>query len=370
MAESKERAKEYQREKNWFVLINIFVSLAIYAVLIFTGLSEVFKAWSVSISQNAWFTVFFYFLFFSLFMLIVDFPLDFYTGYVLENKYNLSNQTFPAWLWEGAKKALVSFGIFIVLIEIFYLIVRNFPGHWWFLAWIAYSVFTLIMGKFAHVVILPLFYKYSDIENEELKNRIKTFLEKRGFKVKDVYSINFSKTTKKANAAFAGFGNTRRVILADTLIDNFSIDEIEVVVAHELGHCKRKHIWKLISVGLLSSLAAFYVAFIAVNALSYRFGFEGASDVAAFPILAFVFYLFNLILMPLMNSYSRKLEREADSFALRESTDKESFISAMEKLGDMNLADPHPHPVIEFLLYNHPAIGKRVKMAKERLGIA
>jgi STE24 endopeptidase len=161
-----------------------------------------------------------------------------------------------------------------------------------------------------------------------------------------------------------GMGKTKRVVLSDTLMEKFSHDEIETVVAHELGHFKHKDIWKQLSVGLFTSLAAFWIAFKLMNPLAETLGFEGVSDIAALPVLFLLFYLFSLILMPMQNGFSRWIERAADRFALEAYPRPEVFASCMNKLAEVNLADPNPSPLYEWLFFDHPSIGKRIQMAR------
>jgi len=222
-----------------------------------------------------------------------------------------------------------------------------------------------ILGKVFPVFIVPLFYKYGKVENESLKQRIFDLAKRYGLPVENVYSLNLSRTTKKANAAFMGMGKTKRVVLSDTLLAHFTADEIEAVVAHELGHFKHKDIWKSLGLGLMSSFAGFWMVFRVLDPAARAFGFQGVGDIGALPLVFLIFFGFHLLMMPLQNGFSRMLERAADRFALTAFPQKEAFISCMDKLSRVNLADPDPHPLVEWLFYDHPAISKRIKAARE-----
>ncbi|MBI4115422.1 MAG: M48 family metalloprotease, partial [Candidatus Omnitrophica bacterium] len=179
----------------------------------------------------------------------------------------------------------------------------------------------------------------------------------------NVYSLNLSKTTKKANAMFAGIGRTKRLVLSDTLIQNFTVDEIESVVAHELGHFKHRDIWHHFGFNLITSFVSFALVFHVLGFLTPHLGYKGVGDLAAFPLLYLMFYFFGLLLNPLSNAYSRWREREADRFSLK-AVGSGGFIPAMEKLARLNLTNPKPHPLVVWWFYTHPPIEERIRMAK------
>ncbi|MDD5226452.1 MAG: M48 family metallopeptidase [Candidatus Omnitrophica bacterium] len=365
MEDSKEKAKEYQTIKRRLTLFHLILTPALLGILIASG-------WTFGMRQNAialagvgeWGVVAVYFVLFSLFFLIFDLPLAFYSGFVLEHQFELSNQSFGQWLWDLGKKTLLSFALSLVLLECLYWIIRVDPVHWWLWSWAAYAFVSYILGKVFPVVIVPLFYKYGTLEDKELEAKVLGLAARFGMPVGNVYSLNLSKTTKKANAAFMGIGKTKRVVLSDTLIQNFTHAEVEVVVAHELGHYKHHDIWRFLALGLVASLVAFAAGFWGMNALVPALSLNSASDVAGLPLLFLIFYAVNLILMPVMNGYSRRRERAADIFALKALETRDVFISCMEKLGGQNLADPEPPVWYEWFFYDHPSIAKRVEMAK------
>jgi STE24 endopeptidase len=173
-----------------------------------------------------------------------------------------------------------------------------------------------------------------------------------------------SKETKKANAALVGLGKTRRIIIGDTLLDNFTYDEIEVVLAHELGHHKKKHIWKFLVFGTFITFVGLYFADMVMKNYLRYFGFNDISDIGAFPLLCLLVLVFSILAMPLQNGFSRYLERRADMFALKTTGKPRAFISTMTKLAEQNLSDTTPNKLIEILMYNHPPIAKRIKMAE------
>ncbi len=362
---SLEKAKEYQKIKQKLTFVHLFLTPAILLVAIATPLSIHFKDWALGIHSHPSIALALYFLFFSLFMMIFDLPLGFYSGFILEHRFRLSNQTFGVWAQDFLKKSVLSFVFSLLLLLALYALIWHFPATWWVWAWASFALVSYVMGKLFPVLIVPLFYKYGKVEDQALKSRILALAARYSLPVGNVYSLNLSKTTKKANAAFMGMGKTKRVVLSDTLIEKFTADEIETVVAHELGHYKHHDIWKQLGLGLITSLAGFWIVSRAVDPAAGVFHLQGAADVAAMPLVFLIFYLFYLVLTPVQNGYSRIVERAADRFSLEAFPYPDIFISCMDKLGKVNLSDPEPHSLIEWFFYDHPAIGKRIQMAKE-----
>lgn len=356
--------KNYQAKRNVLYFAGILLTLTILYGAIGLRLTFLFFDWAGMLTSSPYGIVFLYFLFFSLYSLLISLPMSVYSGFILEHQYELSNQTFPAWLWEWSKKQLLGFVISGPLVLLLYFFIWNFETSWWLLAWIGYALFSLVLGKLFPVLIVPLFYKYSPIADEALKQKIESLAGRFDLKIRHISSLNLSKTTKKANAAFTGFGKTKRVILGDTLLNSFDHSEIETVLAHELGHCKNHDIWKQFIFGAVVSFLGFWLAYQLLGIFSFQLGYNGAADVRSFPLFSLIFFILGLVMSPAGNAFSRYVENKADQFALDATKNKPSFISAMQKLSDMNLSDPSPNPLIEFLLYDHPSIEKRIKMAE------
>jgi STE24 endopeptidase len=295
---------------------------------------------------------------------VIDFPLGFYGGFVIEHRFGLSNQTLKAWFAERAKSAGVGACIGTPVTLAFYFFLKAAGTLWWLYFGAFVFFISVILARIAPVVIYPIFYKFREIDSEEIRDAITLLLKQEGVRFRGIYSFDMSKDTKKANAGFTGMGKSKRIILSDTLVENFTTAEIRSVFAHELGHYRRRHILKGI---ILSTVVIFCSLFLCGEAyrltLAY-FGFGHVYDIAAVPILFFYLALAGLVMMPLSNAVSRRHEREADRFALELTGDVDSFVSTMNKLADMNLADRQPNPVEEFLFYSHPSIRKRIAFAQ------
>ncbi len=306
--------------------------------------------------------------------LLISFPLSLYAGHILQHQYQLSRQSFLQWIWRKGKGFFLETIFSLVLVAVLYWIIWTTQGWWWLVAAVGFFLLSIVLGQVAPVVILPLFYKVklldpADRQGPELNQLFKKLTTDTGLSVKGVYRMDLSAETNKANAMLAGLGNTRRVILADTLLDHFSLDEIAVIFAHEVGHHVHRHIQKMILFGGLYSLTAFYLCDLMLGLWLKEAGVGvGRVDYAnlpifALPVLLLTIHLFSTLLEPLQNSLSRHFERQADRFALDVTHRPEAYLSAFSKLAKQNKDDPQPHRLEVLLFHSHPPIAERIAMA-------
>lgn len=364
MEEAQKRAKLYWRHKNAFRFLDIILLLLFLALIQLTDISIRIRNFSFSLSDNFYIALWIYLIFLSSGWYLLISPLNFYEGFVLEHSFSLSNLTLAAWIKDEIKKGILSFLIFSILIETLYAIARNFGNTWWLVASLAWITYSIIFTRIFPVVVIPLFYKYKPLTSSELRDKIFKLAKALNIKILDAFEIELSSKTKKSNAAIVGWGGTRRIILADNLIREFTVGETEVVVAHEMAHYKLKHIWKLLAVSALSAGLSFYLFALIGGKAASSLGAAGPFDISIFPMIWLSFSLYAFLIMPLQNGISRKLERDADTLALKTTLSKDSFISLMEKLAEKNLSDKYPNRLIEILFYDHPPIAKRVESAK------
>jgi STE24 endopeptidase len=290
--------------------------------------------------------------------------LDYY-GFRLEHRFQLSNLKLRSWIWDQCKSFLVGVVLAGIVAELLYFIIRQDPQYWWLVAWGAFLVLFVLLAQLAPVVLFPIFYKFEPLQNEDLKSRLVRLSERAGTRVRGVYQWKLSEKSKKANAALTGLGHTRRIILADTLLDNYSADEIEAVLAHELGHHVHKHIAKSIAVQAGITFVGFWAANWALHyAIDKWHLFETLSDFANLPLLVLVATVLSFLVMPAMNAYSRFNERQADRYAFRSIASVEPFISSMNKLADQNLAERTPSRWVEWFFHSHPSISRRLEAAE------
>lgn len=308
-------------------------------------------------------------LFVYLFLLLainkaINLGFDYY-GYRLERRFNLSTQKFGSWMWDEVKGFLVGLVLGGIVVELVYFTIRQWPQHWWIIGWALFMGLFVLLAQLAPVVLFPIFYKFEPLDNEDLRRRLVMLSEQAGTRVRGVYRWKLSEKSKKANAALTGLGNTRRIILADTLLDNYTPDEIEAVLAHELGHHVHRHILKSIFVQAAITLFGFWAANWVLHYAVDQHMFEELSDFANLPLLALVSVVLSFLLMPAMNAYSRFNERQADRYAFESIHSVGAFISSMNKLAEQNLAERTPSKWVEWFFHSHPSISQRLAAAKQ-----
>ncbi|MEX0675576.1 MAG: M48 family metallopeptidase [Pirellulales bacterium] len=298
----------------------------------------------------------------------VSFPLSLYAGYSLEHRYGLSRQTLGRWLARYGKRNLLAIAFGLVMVPGLYAIIWFVGTWWWLAAAFGFFVVTVILGQLAPVLIVPLFYKVERLENSELAERMARLAEGTGLSIQGVYRLGLSAETVKANAMLAGLGRTRRVLMGDTLLDEFSPDEIEVIFAHEIGHHVHRHIRKMILAGLVYSVLGFWVCDRVLLAWAQsQYGPITAAELppSTLPLLMLVLTVFAMLLEPVQNAISRRYERQCDRYALARTGLREAYVSAFRKLARINKDDPDPHPLEVFLFHSHPPISDRLAMADE-----
>lgn len=295
---------------------------------------------------------------------LILFPVEYSSGYWLEKHYHLSNQNFSKWLLNKLKTDVLSAVLTSVVAPVIFFCMEWFHWNWWIAAGILFYVFSILLARIAPVVIFPLFYQFEPLDSETLKTRLETLCRHVGLKINGIYRFNLSKNSRKANAAFAGIGKSKRILLSDTLLAGYTEDEIEVIAAHEAGHFHHRHILKMIGLGALQIFATLGItAWIHGQAVDAR-QLTAIHDPTLIPMLALTAGIVSAILSPFYNGFSRLFEQQADRFALKYTRHPEAFISGMRKLSSQNLSDDSPNPVIEFLFYTHPSIQRRIAMAE------
>ena len=371
--ERQRQAKQYARIRRRLWLVDTIFS-AVYAF------AWLFLGWAVSLREwltdnwspftNPWFLVPVFVTIFGGIYAIVNFPLSYYSGFVLPHRFDQSNQTLKDWIIDQLKGIAVGAPIGLILLELLYLALRATGDLWWLWAAGGMLVFSVLLSNLAPVLIMPLFNKFVPLgdEHKELADRLVALAERADTKVRGVFKFDMSKRTKSANAALTGIGNTRRIVLGDTLINEFSHDEIETVLAHELGHQVHSDLPLLIVFGTVSTTVGLYLASLGLNWAIVFFGFTGVADVAAFPALSVILGVYGLVAMPLENAVSRWREGMADDYALQATGKGEAFASAFTRLANQNLGEVDPEKWVVFLFYSHPPLGERIAKAQNWSG--
>jgi STE24 endopeptidase len=358
-------ARRYNRTRRWLGIADFIAGFLFLIVLLLTGWSGTLRDLAYRLGfQNYVLSLFLYLLLLLVISKVLGMGLEYY-GYRLERRFKLSNQRFRAWIWDEFKGFLVGLVLGSVVVELLYFTIRQWPQQWWLLAWAIFMVLFIVMAQLAPVILFPIFYKFEPLDNEDLRRRLVVLSEHAGTHVRGIYRWKLSEKSKKANAALTGLGRTRRIILADTLLDNYAPDEIEAVLAHELGHHVHRHILKSIFMQAAITLFGFWAANWALHYAVDQHMFVQLSDFANLPLLVLVSTVLSMLLMPALNAYSRFNERQADRYAFHSIASVEPFISSMNKLAEQNLAERTPSKWVEWFFHSHPAISRRVAAAEE-----
>jgi len=367
--ERQKRAKQYARINRRLMLLDLFISGLYMLVWLIFGWSKALKGWLIQFTTSDLLIVILFIIVFGGILFIINLPLSFYQGYLLPHRFDLSNQKLSGWITDQLKGIIVGGVIGVILLEIIYAILRAYPTSWWLWAAGILLVFNVILANIAPTLLMPLFNKFVPLgdEHADLADRLMMLAKRSGTYVRGVFKFDMSRRTKQANAGLTGLGNTRRIILGDTLLNEFPPIEIETIMAHELGHQVNKDIPLGIVFGSLTTLVGLYLASVGLNWGVKFFNFDGTADIAAFPLFVLVLGLYGLVTMPLENGFSRWRERRADEYALSLTHNGKAYASALIRLANQNLADADPEAWVEWLLYSHPALGKRIATAEREV---
>ncbi len=367
--ERKAQLIAYSRFNNVWRFAEFFISVAVFLIILYTGLSGKFRDWAQKISHKKFFIYLFYFLFLSIALFLLNFIPDYYRNFMVEHQYGFSNQSFGEWLGDNLKSLAVGFvfGFFIILI--LYWLINRFRRWWLYFAIgaVPFMVFVIIIWP---VLISPMFNKFEPINNIELRNQMVALAEKAGIHNPDVYEVNASKQSSKVNAYFTGMFGTKRIVLYDTAVNNFTIDELKFIMGHEIGHYVMNHIWYGLLLAIFLITLAGYLADKILPGIirknSRRFGFSRLGDMAGFPLLMLFITVFLFVAQPINNGASRLMEYQSDKFGLEISgTTGDEAATAFDKLSVFNLSDPKPPALIEFWFYDHPALQKRMERVRQ-----
>jgi STE24 endopeptidase len=294
---------------------------------------------------------------------IAGLPFELYDTFVLEKKYGLSTITWKLWFSDLIKSALISAILMVVMISAFMAFIHYFPSSWWFWAWVFFTLFEIILMWLYPVLIAPLFNKFEPIKDEALREKINALMDKVGLKAEGIYQVDEGKRSKHTNAYFTGIGKTKRIVLYDTLISSHTPDEIVAVLAHEVGHWKKKHILKQLSFMIVASLILLYFVYLIVNGsfLYSAFGLNVTPVYAGLFLVSLYLSAAGFFLNPIGAAITRRYEREADRMAFELTGTSQPMINALKRLAKDNLTNLHPHPFYVWFYYSHPPLIERVE---------
>jgi STE24 endopeptidase len=365
--ERQRQAKEYARKRRRFGVINFIFSALLISALILTPLSRVIAEnlpGAPSIAAA---------LYLVILMVAYDFltfPLSYWSGYILPRDYGLLHQTVSGWISDHVKSFFLGTIFGAAVVAVIFVLIEHIPSLWWLVAWVLLAVFTLIVTVLAPIVLIPLFYKMRPLEDGELKDRLNAVAKSSGVKVSGIYIIEFSEKTTLANAAVMGLGRTKRIVISDTLVNAYSPDEIDVVMAHELAHQRHADVWRLFGFQSGIYLGVFWLASWLFHNLGFQLDYVNSYDSATLPLLLFTFAVTGALALPSISWFTRKREAAADRYALELIRKTDVFISAMTKLTDQNLGEARASNFLERLNQDHPDYIDRVKMAEQFSAVA
>ena len=355
------KAKTYENEKRKIGIASSLLSLVFILLFYFSGLSE----YLANINLSFTYVFLIYVTVFQILSTVIGVPLGYYSSYIHEHKWGFSNYTNRTWIIDQLKSFAVSLILLPILLGIFFWVLWKFPETWWLVAATVTTLVSIVFVTLFPVVILPIFNKYDIIEDETLTGQLSEILHKAGLKPSGFFRQDMSRQTKKENAFLAGMGKTRRVVIADNLLEHMSLSEIKSVIAHEVGHYRFSHLPKNIAISTAQQLVIFYLLNIIMKILYPEFLTSNTNNLSLFPMFSLIMGLLSSLLFgPLNNMISRYFERQADRTSLDLYPNKDAFQKAMAGLANRNLSNAYPEWWVKLLYYSHPPIGERLSFAE------
>jgi len=358
-----ERARGYHRLQLGLTLLALALGVAYLSTLLATGAGARLAARITEWTARPWLALAAMALAVGAGWRFLTLPLTWLAAFWLPRRFGLLHQSFAHWVWDAVKAGALGGALALAGIEMVYALLRWTPW-WWLAAAAAFLLAAILLTLVAPVWLVPLFYRLEPLADGELRERLLRLGRRTGVPVLGVWVGDQSRKSRTANAAVTGLGRTRRIILFDTVVREFTADEIEAVLAHELAHHAHADIWRGLAVQGAVTLATFWLADRLLAAGAAGLGLAGPADLAGLPLLLLIALGAGVVALPLTNGWSRHVERQADDFAVHALGSAGAFVAAMERLARLNLAERDPHPLKEFLLYSHPAIGRRVARAQ------
>jgi STE24 endopeptidase len=359
------KQQQYKKENDRFSLITSSFSFILILLMLFLGGFRMVDQWARTITVQPILLVLVFFAILGLAADLINTPFSLYDIFVIEQKFGFNKTTPRTYVTDKLKGWLLGGLIGGGLLALFVWFYRLTASLFWLYAWGLATVFSIFMAMFYSTLIVPLFNKQKPLEDGELRNAIQNFSQKAGFRLTNIYVINGSKRSTKANAYFTGLGPKKRIVLYDTLIDDLSVSEIVAVLAHEIGHYKKKHIITGLFAGIIQTGLTLYILslFIGNPALSEALGSQQPSFHLALIAFAILYSPISLVAGLLMNGVSRRNEYQADRF-VKEQGMAADLISALKNLTSKNLSNLTPHPAYVFFHYSHPTLLQRIRALK------
>ncbi|MBN2656632.1 MAG: M48 family metallopeptidase [Spirochaetales bacterium] len=357
-----EKTVSYTQRQGKFSLLTGTVMAVVTASVILTGITPRILEIISSLNWHPYWEGIFYLLMLSALSSLISLPFALYSQFIIEEEFGFNKMTFRLFVTDLLKSTILSVILFIPLLLGLFFFIDKAGSLWWVYAYLFFTGFQLLISLIYPLVIAPVFNNFTPLEDGELKNRLRALAEKTSFKAGGIFLMDGSRRSAHSNAYFTGFGKGRRIVLFDTLINQLSIEELEAVLAHEIGHFKKKHILKRLVFSLISAFFLFYGLSLILDyePLYKAFGFNGTSIAALLVILSFVTGPFSFFIKPLFSRLSRKDEYEADKYAAETLGNSQPLIQALINLGKENLSNLTPNGLYSAFHYSHPVLSERI----------
>lgn len=361
---NEDKAARYHRLKRRAGILAGLTTALVLGAFLLTGASAALAAAAQTVAPFPPFSVAIYVVVLATVQEAAGFPLALYRRFLLERRYGLSREPFGAWLRSHLQASALGLALAVLGAEVVYWLLPRSPEWWWLPAAAVFIAAMAVMARLAPVLVMPIFYKFRPLERESLRARLVALSERAGVPVLGVYEWGLGEKTRRANAALVGTGRTRRIIVSDTLLGGYSEEEIEVVLAHELGHHVHRDIRAALLVESALIAAALVAAACALDASWRPLGLAAPWDVTGLPLLLLAGGAVMVAASPLVNALSRRAERRADRYALELTGQPAAFISAMKRLAAQNLAEENPGRAVMWLFHTHPPVSQRIDAAR------
>jgi STE24 endopeptidase len=365
----------FTSENRAYWTTRVVLEIAALLLGIAAGFFLLFSGWSARLrdvamrARGRYLRTLVYFALYSATMFLLFLPLAVYSGWILERQYDLTTQSFGGWIGDELKGLLVSI-VFLGgtgLVALAYLAIERHPRRWWLHLAVGSIPVVIVSTLIQPILIDPLFNRFEPLRDEQLRARIVALAAEAGIPGRNVYEVDKSKQTKKYNAYVSGFGASQRIVLWDTILAGMDDDELLFVMGHEMGHYRLGHIWKGIAFFSVLAFAVFFGCGVfmtwATRRFGPRWGFRELHDLASMPLFAIALSLAGLVAQPMVNAYSRSIEREADTFGLEVTRLNDAAARAFVKLAAQNRSNPEPPLLLEWFQYSHPPVVQRVTHA-------
>jgi STE24 endopeptidase len=368
---NEDRASRYHRLRRRAAMVSAVLGIAGLIALATTSASATLAAWTLRIAAPlVWplrpvAAIALYTGVIALAWEALSFPFAFYRSFLLDRKYGLSSEPLSTWLVDHGKALALGLVLTLVSALAVFATIRFSPAWWWLVATGLFILLAVLISRIAPIWLMPIFYRFRPLEREELRERLLALSARAGVPVLGAFEWGLGEKTSRANAALVGAGATRRIIVSDTLLKDYTDDEIEVILAHEMAHHVHHDIWTALALETLVVGAALYGAHAAATYGGPRLDLRGPGDLASLPLMVLAAGAVSLLLAPLSNAWSRHNERRADRFALQLTERPAAFVSAMKRLGAQNLAEERPSRLAYWFFHTHPTIDERMASARQ-----